>query len=192
MIRAKKRPTSRAAVRRAGSSRASSGEDEERYNASWVVFGDPPEVHANAASISCSKIRFQDPSQNKNVPGQLHSSDYVFAPFLAPLILIINIIKVTVIGLGLVKDEGVVNSMTRHGDHRYMCYFSIFGFVDKSWTMVAAFGVISLVAAVVESLPISTRLDDNLTVPVASTLVGALVFYSIGARNLCCMSSQRQ
>ena len=71
-----------------------------------------------------------------------------------------------------------------------MCYSSIFGFVEKSWTMVAAFGVISLVAAVVESLPISTRLDDNLTVPVASMLFGALVFYSIGARNLCCMSSE--
>jgi len=71
-----------------------------------------------------------------------------------------------------------------------MCYSSIFGFVEKSWTMVAAFGVISLVAAVVESLPISTRLDDNLTVPVASMQFGALVFYSIGAKNLCCMSSE--
>ncbi|KAG0519642.1 hypothetical protein BDA96_08G004300 [Sorghum bicolor] len=197
----------------------------------------------------------------------LFSPDDVFAPFLAPLIIVINIIKVTVIGLGLVKDEGVINSMTRHGDHRellkgplyyacaitlttivfwrtspisiavicnlcagdgvadifgrrfghvklphnpeksyagsiamflagfvasvmFMCYFSIFGFVEKSWTMVAAFGVISLVAAVVESLPISTRLDDNLTVPVASVLLGALVFYSIGATNLCCMSSE--
>jgi len=46
------------------------------------------------------------------------SSDDVFAPFLAPLIIEINIIKVTVIGLGVVKDEGVVNSMTRHGDYR--------------------------------------------------------------------------
>ncbi|XP_066354210.1 probable phytol kinase 2, chloroplastic isoform X1 [Miscanthus floridulus] len=197
------------------------------------------------------------------------SSDDVFAPFLAPLIIIINIIKVTVIGLGLVKDEGVLNSMTRHGDHRellkgplyyacaitlttivfwrtspisiavicnlcagdgvadifgrrfghvklphnreksyagsiamflagfiasvlFMCYFNIFGFVEKSWTMVAALGIISLVAAVVESLPISTRLDDNLTVPVASVLFGTLVFYSIGARNLCCMSSENR
>jgi len=50
----------------------------------------------------------------------LFSSDDAFAPFLAPLILVINIIKVTVIGLGLVKDEGMVNSMTRHGDHRYI------------------------------------------------------------------------
>jgi len=183
----------------------------------------------------------------------LFSSDDVFAPFLAPLIIEINIIKVTVIGLGVVKDEGVVNSMTRHGDYRellkgplyyacaitlttivfwrtspisiavicnlcagdgvadiagrrfgqvklprnpgksyagsiamfmagfyasvlYMCYLNIFGFVDKSWAMVGAFGVISLAAAVVESLPISTRLDDNLTVPLVSVLVGALVF----------------
>lgn len=197
----------------------------------------------------------------------LFSSDDVFAPSLAPLIIIINIMKVTVIGLGFVKAEGVVNSMTRHGDRRellkgplyyacaitlttivfwrtspisiavicnlcagdgvadiagrrfghvklphnpeksyagsiamflagfiasvlFMCYFNIFGFVEKSWSMVAAFGVISLAAAVVESLPISTRLDDNLTVSVASVLVGALVFYSIGARNLCCMSSE--
>jgi len=58
----------------------------------------------------------------------------------------------------------------------YMWYLNIFGFVDKSWAMVGAFGVISLAAAVVESLPISTRLDDNLTVPLASVLVSALVF----------------
>ncbi|CAN6362012.1 unnamed protein product [Urochloa humidicola] len=197
----------------------------------------------------------------------LFSSDDVYARFLAPLIIVINIIKVTVIGLGVVKDEGVVNSMTRHGDSRellkgplyyacaitlativfwrtspisiavicnlcagdgvadivgrrlgqvklphnpeksyagsiamfmagfivsvlYMCYFNIFGFVDKSWTMVSAFGVTSLAAAVVESLPISTRLDDNLTVPLASVLVGALVFYFIAPRNLCCMTSE--
>ncbi|CAN6330253.1 unnamed protein product [Urochloa humidicola] len=197
----------------------------------------------------------------------LFSSDDVFARFLAPLIIIINIIKVTVIGLGVVKDEGVVNSMTRHGDCRellkgplyyacaitlativfwrtshvsiavicnlcagdgvadivgrrlgqvklphnpeksyagsiamflasfiasvlYMCYFNIFGFVEKSWTMVVGFGVTSLAAAVVESLPISTRLDDNLTVPLASVLVGALVFYFIGAGNMCCMTSE--
>jgi farnesol kinase len=47
----------------------------------------------------------------------------VFAPFLAPLIVIVNIIKVTVIGLGLVKDEGVINSMTRHGERRYILFF---------------------------------------------------------------------
>jgi farnesol kinase len=70
-----------------------------------------------------------------------------------------------------------------------MCYFNIFGFVEKSWTMVGAFGAISLAAAVVESLPISTRLDDNLTVPLASVLVGALGLYFIGATNLCCMST---
>uniref|UniRef100_A0A0A9D8I8 Uncharacterized protein n=1 Tax=Arundo donax TaxID=35708 RepID=A0A0A9D8I8_ARUDO len=77
------------------------------------------------------------------------------------------------------------------GSVLYMCYFNIFGFVEKSWTMVVAFGVISLVAAAVESLPVSTRLDDNLTVPLASMLVGGMVFYFVGVRNLCCMSSDR-
>jgi farnesol kinase len=48
----------------------------------------------------------------------LCSSDDVYAPFLAPFIIILNIVKVTLIGLGVVNDEGVVNSMTRHGDHR--------------------------------------------------------------------------
>ena len=67
---------------------------------------------------------------------------------------------------------------------RYMCYFNLFGFVERSWTMVAAFGVVSLAAAVVESLPISTRLDDNLTVPIASVVVGVLVFYAVGVRSL--------
>jgi farnesol kinase len=60
-----------------------------------------------------------------------------------------------------------------------MWYFNIFWFVDKSWAMVGGFGVVSLGAAVVESLPISTRLDDNLTVPLASVLLGALVFHLI-------------
>ena len=62
----------------------------------------------------------------------------------------------------------------------YMCYFHLFGFVEQSWIMVGAFGITSLAAAIVESLPISTRLDDNLTTPIASVLVGGLVFYYVG------------
>jgi farnesol kinase len=46
------------------------------------------------------------------------SADDVYAPFLASLVIVLNIIKVTLIGLGVVKDDGVVNSMTRNGDHR--------------------------------------------------------------------------
>ena len=61
-----------------------------------------------------------------------------------------------------------------------MCYFDLFGFVEQSWTMAVGFGITSLAAATVESLPVSTRLDDNLTVPLASTLVGGLVFYYVG------------
>ncbi|KAF0889642.1 hypothetical protein E2562_030123 [Oryza meyeriana var. granulata] len=213
----------------------------------------------------------------------LFSADDAYAPFLASIVIAFNIIKVTLIGLGIVKDDGVVNSMTRNGNYRellkgplyyacavtlttvifwrashfnrrdlqlvcrrrekfqaltefsalllsgvadivgrrfghaklpynpdktyagsiamflagflasilYMCYFHHFGFIEESWTMVIAFGVTSFAAAIVESLPISTRLDDNLTVPFTSVLVGVLVFYYTGAGNLCCMSDDK-
>ncbi|KAE8809856.1 phosphatidate cytidylyltransferase family protein [Hordeum vulgare] len=187
----------------------------------------------------------------------LFSADDVYAPFLACIVIALNIVKVTLIGLGVVKDDGVVNSMTRNGDYRellkgplyyactitlttvifwrtspisiavicnlcagdgvadiagrryghvklphnpdksyagsiamffagfiasilFMCYFHLFGFVEQSWTMVAAFGITSLAAAIVESLPVSTRLDDNLTTSITSVLVGGLVFYYVG------------
>ncbi|KAM1254947.1 hypothetical protein ACFX2G_029828 [Malus domestica] len=58
----------------------------------------------------------------------------------------------------------------------YMHYFSSFGFVQESWGMVLGFLVVSLASALVESLPISTELDDNLTVSLTSVLVGSLVF----------------
>ncbi|KAF8396960.1 hypothetical protein HHK36_018597 [Tetracentron sinense] len=58
----------------------------------------------------------------------------------------------------------------------YMHYFSLFGFVQESWEMVLGFFIVSLATAIVESLPISTELDDNLTVPLASVFVGSLVF----------------
>ena len=48
----------------------------------------------------------------------LFSSDDVYAPFLASIVIALNIIKVTLIGSGVVKDDGVVNSMTRNGDYR--------------------------------------------------------------------------
>lgn len=57
-----------------------------------------------------------------------------------------------------------------------MYYFSSFGFLRKSWEMALGFLVVSLTSALVESLPISTKLDDNLTVPLTSVLVGSLVF----------------
>jgi len=57
-----------------------------------------------------------------------------------------------------------------------MYYFSLFGFVRGSWEMVLGFLVVSLASALMESLPISTELDDNLTVPLTSILVGTLVF----------------
>lgn len=58
----------------------------------------------------------------------------------------------------------------------YMHYFSLFGFIQESWDMVLSFLFVSIAAALVESLPISTKLDDNLTVSLTSFLVGSLVF----------------
>ncbi|XP_058110339.1 probable phytol kinase 2, chloroplastic [Magnolia sinica] len=58
----------------------------------------------------------------------------------------------------------------------YMHYFSLFGLIEESWRLIAGFFVVSAMSAVVESLPISAELDDNLTVPLTSLLVGSLVF----------------
>ncbi|XP_072994601.1 probable phytol kinase 2, chloroplastic [Typha latifolia] len=57
----------------------------------------------------------------------------------------------------------------------YMHYFHLFGLIQESWWMALGFFFVSLAAAIVESLPISTELDDNLTVPVTSLLVGGLL-----------------
>lgn len=57
-----------------------------------------------------------------------------------------------------------------------MHYFALFGYVKESWEMALGFLVVSLAAALVESHPTSTDLDDNLTVPLASILVGSFVF----------------
>ncbi|XP_057953052.1 probable phytol kinase 3, chloroplastic, partial [Malania oleifera] len=57
----------------------------------------------------------------------------------------------------------------------YMHYFSMFGYIQESWEMALGFLVVSLASALVESLPISSNLDDNLTVPLTSVLVGSLV-----------------
>ena len=59
---------------------------------------------------------------------------------------------------------------------RYMYYYSMFGFLERSFRMVVGFLVVSLVSALVESHPISTKFDDNLTVPLASIVLGTFVF----------------
>ncbi|KAL8205993.1 hypothetical protein R6Q57_009544 [Mikania cordata] len=165
----------------------------------------------------------------------------------------VNIIKVLLIGLGMIKDEATVKSMSRFGDYRelikgpmyyaititlccaiywrtspiaiagicnlcagdgiadivgrrfgkkkipynngkslagsiamatagffssvgYMYYFSMFSYMQKDLKMVVGFLVVSLASAFVESHTICTKLDDNLLVPLASVLIGTLVF----------------
>ncbi|XP_026454071.1 probable phytol kinase 2, chloroplastic [Papaver somniferum] len=174
------------------------------------------------------------------------------AAYLAALVPGVNIIRMLVLGLGLMKDESMVMSMTRSGDYRellkgplyyastatlvsavywrtspiaiaiicnlcagdgladimgrrfgkkklphnrnksyagsiamaiagflasvgYMHFFSQFGFIKESPSLVLGFLIVSLATTVVESLPISTEIDDNLTVPLTAALVGSLV-----------------
>lgn len=59
---------------------------------------------------------------------------------------------------------------------RYMHYFHLFGLMQENWSTTLGLFLASLAAAIVESLPISSDLDDNLTVPLTSFLVGSLVF----------------
>ncbi|KAK9159151.1 hypothetical protein Scep_005725 [Stephania cephalantha] len=58
----------------------------------------------------------------------------------------------------------------------YMHFFSLFGLVHESWGTTLRFLIVSLASALVESLPISSELDDNLTVPLTSILLGSLIF----------------
>ncbi|KAL5077100.1 hypothetical protein RYX36_016084 [Vicia faba] len=58
----------------------------------------------------------------------------------------------------------------------YMWYFTSFGYMEGSWNKVIGFFIVSVITAIVESLPISTDLDDNLTVPLTSILVGSMIF----------------
>ncbi|XP_018512814.1 farnesol kinase, chloroplastic-like [Brassica rapa] len=59
----------------------------------------------------------------------------------------------------------------------YMYYFASFGYIKNSgWDMMPRFFIISIASALVESLPISTAIDDNLTVSLTSALLGTLLF----------------
>ncbi|XP_010483456.1 PREDICTED: farnesol kinase, chloroplastic [Camelina sativa] len=58
----------------------------------------------------------------------------------------------------------------------YMYYFASFGYIEDSVGMILRFAVISIASALVESLPISTDIDDNLTISLTSALVGVLLF----------------
>ncbi|RAL42341.1 hypothetical protein DM860_012124 [Cuscuta australis] len=58
----------------------------------------------------------------------------------------------------------------------YMHYFASFGYLEKTSRAVIGFLIVSIASALVESHPLSTDLDDNLTVPLASVMVGSFVF----------------
>ncbi|ONK70330.1 uncharacterized protein A4U43_C05F32620 [Asparagus officinalis] len=56
-------------------------------------------------------------------------------------------------------------------------YFSAFGCINLDWgNAVAMVALVSLVATLVESLPISDVVDDNISVPLSTMLVAMLAF----------------
>ncbi|KAL0377284.1 UNVERIFIED_CONTAM: putative phytol kinase, chloroplastic [Sesamum radiatum] len=78
------------------------------------------------------------------------------------------------------KNKSVVGSITMAcagflASVGYMFYFSSFGYIQESTNMVLGFLIVSIAAALVESHPLSTEFDDNLTVPLTALLVGSLV-----------------
>lgn len=56
-----------------------------------------------------------------------------------------------------------------------MGYFQAVCVGGDVWAMVGRVGVISLVATVVESLPINKVVDDNLSVPLVAAVMGSLL-----------------
>lgn len=58
-----------------------------------------------------------------------------------------------------------------------LSYFSLFGFIQLDWeTTVRNVAIISMAATVVESLPVTRFLDDNISVPSTCILVGLCLF----------------
>jgi phytol kinase len=184
-------------------------------------------------------------------------SAFPWAQYIAALVPVSNGVRLLVYGLGVLKDDGLVQSVSREGDPRellrgplyyvavlvfstvlfwrdspvgvmalaMMCggdgvadivgrrfgasklpynpgkswagslamflfgslvsyaslsYFSLMGFyhLDTGATLLLRLAMVSLAATVVESLPISTKLDDNVTVPLTTIIMGMLLFPS--------------
>ncbi|XP_028793241.1 probable phytol kinase 1, chloroplastic isoform X1 [Neltuma alba] len=58
-------------------------------------------------------------------------------------------------------------------------YYSVLGYMQLDWgRTVQNVALVSLVATVVESLPISEVIDDNISVPIATMAVASFTFYA--------------
>lgn len=60
-----------------------------------------------------------------------HRSSGSEGAFIAALVPGVNIVKVLLIGLGLVKDEATVRSMSRYGDYRFCFSVSMQTFLNN-------------------------------------------------------------
>lgn len=58
-------------------------------------------------------------------------------------------------------------------------YYSVLGYMQLDWgRTVQSVALVSLVATMVESLPFSDVIDDNISVPIASMAAASFTFYS--------------
>lgn len=180
-------------------------------------------------------------------------SAFPWAQYMAAVVPLCNGIRLLVYGLGLLRDEGLVKSVSREGDPRELlrgplyyvvvlvfstilfwrdspvgmmalsmmcggdgiadivgrrfgakklpwnegkswagsvamflfgmvvsygclCYFQWMGFYQLDARALLRVAVVSMAATVVESLPVSTKLDDNVTVPLTTIVVGMMLF----------------
>lgn len=61
--------------------------------------------------------------------------------------------------------------------YRMLYYFSFLGYLQLDWNLVVAkVALISLAATLVESLPITKVVDDNVSVPLTGILMAVLLF----------------
>ncbi|XP_022748050.1 F-box/kelch-repeat protein At3g23880-like [Durio zibethinus] len=74
------------------------------------------------------------------------------------------------------RSHNVVVKTLRHA--RMLYYYSVLGYFqsDWGWTLMHRVALVSLVSRVVESLPITMAIDDNISVPLATMLVAYLSF----------------
>ncbi|KFM25603.1 putative phytol kinase 1, chloroplastic [Auxenochlorella protothecoides] len=91
----------------------------------------------------------------------------------------LNVIRLTLVGTGLVRDERVVAAMSRTGDKSELLrgplfyVLVLFAVTLACWRNSPIVAIIAAVSTGVESLPISQRLDDNLSVPAVALLLGS-------------------
>lgn len=79
--------------------------------------------------------------------------------------------------LGYLFSQSLSTDLKMTLVHRMLYYFSALGYLQLDWGLVVAkVALVSLAATLVESLPITKVVDDNVSVPLTSMLMAFLLF----------------